>query len=59
MLFCYSDSDEMLENWISDSKVQSLISEPVYKTQDEVYDLLDKWICSYNNLDYYRWAINM
>lgn len=33
--FCYSDSDEMLENWISDPKVQSLISEPIYETQEE------------------------
>lgn len=55
--FSYSDSDEMLANWISDSEVQSLISEPVYETREEVYELLDKWIGSYKEPDYYRWAI--
>jgi Acetyltransferases, including N-acetylases of ribosomal proteins len=55
--FDYSDSEEMRVNWIGDPKVQSLISEPVYTTQDEVRELLDKWISSYEKPDYYRWAI--
>jgi len=47
----------MLKNWISDPNIQSLLSEPVYTTKEEVNGLLDKWISSYENPDYYRWAI--
>lgn len=55
--FEYSDGDEMLKNWVSDIKIQSLISEPVYSSKQEVAELLNKWISSYSSLEYYRWAI--
>lgn len=55
--FEYCDDDTMLKNWIADEKIQSLYSEPVYKTKDEVRKLLDKYIESYERNDYYRWAI--
>ncbi len=38
--FEYSDSDSMLKNWIADEKIQSLYSEPVYSTKEEVNGLL-------------------
>lgn len=55
--FEYSDAGEMLRHWISDPKIQSMLSEPVYKTKEEVGGLLDKYISSYAKQDYYRWAI--
>ena len=55
--FEYSDDDAMLKYWIADEKIQSLYSEPVYTTKEEVKKLLDKYISSYKNSDYYRWAI--
>ena len=55
--FCYSDSDDMLKNWVSDPEIQSLLSEPVYSTKQEVAELLKKYIESYDKPDYYRWAI--
>lgn len=55
--FEYADDDSMLKNWIADENIQSLYSEPVYTTKDEVRELLDKYIGSYENDDYYRWAI--
>ena len=55
--FEYSDNDSMRRNWISNEKIQTLYSEPVYVTQEEVKELLDKYICSYDKEDYYRWAI--
>lgn len=55
--FEYTDDEHMLANWISDSAAQALISEPVYTTKNEVKELLDSWIGSYSNSDYYRWAI--
>lgn len=55
--FLYTDSDDMLTYWISDPKIQSMYSEPVYSTKEEVKRLLDKYIGSYERLDYYRWAV--
>lgn len=55
--FEYSDSDSMLKNWIADEKIQSMYSEPVYSTKEEVKELLDKYIGSYEKPDYYRWAV--
>lgn len=55
--FCHSDSDDMLKNWISDSEIQSLLSEPIYTTKQELAELLKKYIESYEKQDYYRWAI--
>lgn len=55
--FNYADDDAMLKYWIADEKVQSMYAEPVYTTKEEVKELLDKYIHSYENEDYYRWAI--
>lgn len=55
--FEYTDNDAMLKYWVADKKIQSLYSEPVYTTKEAVNELLDKYISSYENNDYYRWAI--
>lgn len=55
--FEYTDDTAMLKYWIADEKIQSLYSEPVYSTKEEVKELLDLYIGSYEKLDYYRWAI--
>ena len=55
--FEYSDDVAMLKYWIADEKIQSLYSEPVYSTKEEVKGLLNKYIGSYEKDDYYRWAI--
>ncbi|MGN1182308.1 MAG: GNAT family N-acetyltransferase [Faecalibacillus sp.] len=55
--FHYQDNESMLKNWIADEKIQHRYAEPVYKTKQEVKQLLDKYITSYQNDDYYRWAI--
>lgn len=55
--FQYTDDDDMLHYWVSDPKIQSLYSEPIYTTREEVKELLDKYIGSYERADYYRWAI--
>lgn len=53
----YADSAAMLKYWIADEKVQSMYSEPTYTTENAVKELLDQYIGSYKNKDYYRWAI--
>lgn len=55
--FEYADNEAMRNYWIADKKIQSLYSEPVYTTEDEVKTLLDQYITSYQQDDYYRWAI--
>ncbi|MCD8176466.1 MAG: GNAT family N-acetyltransferase [Tannerellaceae bacterium] len=55
--FVYTDDDDMLAYWISDPGIQSMYSEPVYTTKEEVKELLDKYTGSYTRPDYYRWAI--
>lgn len=55
--FEYTDGTAMLKYWVADEKIQSLYSEPVYSTTEEVKGLLDKYIGSYEKADYYRWAI--
>lgn len=55
--FKYSDNEAMLRNWIADEKIQSMYSEPTYTTIEAVNELLKKYIDSYENSDYYRWAI--
>jgi [ribosomal protein S5]-alanine N-acetyltransferase len=55
--FSYRDDNDMLKYWISDPKIQTMYCEPVYTTKREVDDLLEKYIASYANNDYYRWAI--
>lgn len=55
--FEYTDDTAMLKYWIADEKIQSMYSEPVYSTKEEVKELLDKYIGSYEKPDYYRWAI--
>lgn len=55
--FNYTDDEDMLQYWVADERIQSLYSEPVYTTKDEVKGLLDKYIGSYDKDDYYRWAI--
>lgn len=47
----------MLDYWVSDPNVQFLYFEPIYTTYEEVKKLLDEYISSYDNNDYYRWAI--
>ena len=55
--FKYTDDNNMLKYWISDPGIQSLYGEPVYSTKQEVNELLDKYISSYERDDYYRWAV--
>lgn len=55
--FEYTDDESMLKYWITDEKIQSMYSEPVYPTKEAVKGLLTKYITSYGKDDFYRWAI--
>lgn len=55
--FLYDDCNDMLKNWASNSTVQAAYGEPIYTSEEEVIELLEKWINQYNDLEFYRWAI--
>lgn len=55
--FDYADNVSMFKNWIADEKIQSMYAEPAYTTIEAVNELLKKYLNSYDNSDYYRWAI--
>lgn len=55
--FEYDDAEAVLKNWASDKEVQSLYSEPVYETMEEVGELLSRYINNYVDQNYYRWAV--
>lgn len=55
--FEYEDSTSMLRNWVADDEVQWGYGEPSYKTEEQARELLAKYISSYDNEHYYRWAI--
>lgn len=55
--FEYTDDEDMLKYWVSNPEIQSMYCEPIYTTKQEVKKLLNKYISSYEQKDYYRWAI--
>lgn len=55
--FMLEDANSMYANWINDREVQSNYGEPIYENINLVNNLLHKWISSYSNDDFYRWAI--
>ena len=55
--FKYSDCESMMRNWVADDEVQSMYSEPSYKTPEAVKGLLNQYISSYYSGYYYRWAV--
>lgn len=48
--FEYTDDEAMLKYWVSDERIQSLYSEPVYTTKEAVKELLDKYISAYEKM---------
>ena len=57
--FTPEDAVAVHKYWASDEQIQSMYSEPVYKTIEEVSELLKKYIEGYESDHYYRWAITL
>lgn len=55
--FCPDDLTDMYENWASDPNIQHEYGEPAYTDISQVEGLLAKYIESYRNPGFYRWAI--
>ncbi len=55
--FQLSDAQSVLNNWAGDPGVQKMYGEPVYKSVEEVQDLLEKYVTAYKSGYFYRWAV--
>ena len=55
--FEIADTHSVFQTWINDPEVQNNYGEKACNTIDQAQQILEKWICSYNNNDFYRWTI--
>ena len=52
-----SDAEPMFYNWASDDEVTRFLTWPTYETVDTAYPILEHWVKSYENPDFYLWMI--
>lgn len=55
--FRAEDAKAMYDNWASDPEVTKFLSWPAYKSIDDAHTILEIWLESYENPDFYQWAI--
>lgn len=55
--FSINDAEAMHRNWASDPEVTKFLTWPVHKSVEDSKEILKKWIPSYEQKDYYQWAI--
>ncbi len=54
-----SDAQHMYKNWATDSEVCKFLSWNPHKDLSETEHVVEGWINSYQNFDYYNWAIEL
>ena len=52
-----SDVPQMYENWQSDERVTKYLSWVAYPNIEYSYQIVEKWISMYHNLDFFLWLI--
>lgn len=55
--FVSEDADAMYRNWASDDEVTKYLVWPTHLNLETSQQVLDDWINSYSNDNYYQWAI--
>ncbi len=55
--FTMQDASDMLQNWLNDQSVQSMLEYPVYSTLSDVKNLISTWLKRHEEESIYRWAI--
>jgi len=55
--FLEEDAEAMFDNWASDPEVTKFLSWPTYKSIDDAHAILNRWLESYDNPEFYQWAI--
>jgi ribosomal-protein-alanine N-acetyltransferase len=55
--FTANDADTMFNNWASDPEVTKFLRWPTHKSVETSRHILESWIKSYEQNDFYLWAI--
>lgn len=55
--FTIGDVQNVHKNWANDNNIVKYLFEPVCNTLDETSSIISEYVESYNNKDYYNWAI--
>lgn len=55
--FTENDADTMFNNWASDPEVTKFLRWPTHKSVETSRHILESWIKSYEQNDFYLWAI--
>lgn len=51
------DASAMYKNWASDDEVTKYLTWPTHESQEVTQQIIDEWVKSYSNENYYHWAI--
>ena len=55
--FVVEDAESMYKNWASDNEVTKYLTWPTHPSVDVTKFVLQDWVNSYVNDNYYQWAI--
>jgi len=55
--FVRGDAEAMYHNWASDPEVTKFLSWPHYNSVADAHGILNVWLKSYDQPDFYQWAI--
>lgn len=55
--FTVDDAEAMYRNWASDPEVTKYLTWPAHDSVDVTREVLEAWVSSYFQDDYYQWAI--
>ena len=55
--FTQRDASAAYDNWTSDEKVTEFLRWPAHKSIEITKSVINDWINSYKNVDFYQWAI--
>ena len=51
------DASAIYKNWASDDEVTKCLTWPTHESQEVTQTIIDEWVKSYSNENYYHWAI--
>lgn len=57
--FTEEDAQDMYNNWASDPEVTKYLTWPTHKSLDVTKRVIGMWTSSYDNPEYYHWAIEL
>lgn len=55
--FTLEDAEHMYRNWANDPEVTKYLTWPAHQTVETSRSVLENWVSSYDNSDFYQWCI--